>query len=56
MGQVWPQADELGEGNEYTGNHCTIFCLYFCMFEILHFIKKKILSHAKKLIYANNLK
>lgn len=37
-GQVWQQADELGEGNEYTGNHYTIFCLYFCMFEILHFI------------------
>lgn len=26
MGQVWPQADKLGEGNEYTGNHYTISC------------------------------
>lgn len=56
MGQVWRQADERGEGNEYTGNHYTIFCLYFCMFEILHFIFKKILAHAKKLVYGNNLK
>ena len=24
MGQVWRQADERGEGNEYTGNHYTI--------------------------------
>ena len=51
MGQVWRQADERGEGNEYTGNHYTIFCLYFCMFEILHFIfkKAKIQTENKKL-------
>lgn len=55
MGQEWPQVGGLGEGDGYTGNNYTIFCLYFCMFEILH-IFKKFLVHAKKIVYSNKLK
>ena len=49
MGQVWPQADELGEGSEYTGNHCTISVYISACLKFSILLKKKILAHAKKI-------